>query len=509
MGDRATLVESAPLTAGSDDGLEHFDVLIVGAGLSGIGAAYHLQTECPKKTFVILEGRQAIGGTWDLFRYPGIRSDSDMYTLGYRFRPWREAKAIADGPSILNYIRETARENGIDQKIRYGHLVESAAWSSADAAWTVEAMRPEGPAMRITCNFLYMCSGYYDYNEGYLPGWPGMEAFRGQIVHPQKWPESLDYKDKRIVVIGSGATSVTLVPALAETAEHVIMLQRSPSYILALPSQDMVANWLRGKVPAKVAYTVVRWKNVLIGMYLFNRSRHNPEKIKQWLLGLAKKALGPDYDVAKHFTPRYNPWDQRLCFVPDSDLFHAIRSGKASMVTDEIETFTEKGLRLRSGEELEADIIVTATGLKMKLLGGMQVSVDGVPLQVPRAMSYKGMMFSDVPNMASSFGYTNASWTLKSDLTAEYMCRLLNHMDAGGYDRCTPRRTDFSIVEEPVIDLSSGYIQRASGILPKQGSKRPWKLHQNYALDLLEFRFATVDDGTMEFSRSKKIGSAE
>ncbi len=493
MADRAVVVEGAPLGASDARGIEHFHVLIVGAGLSGIGAAYHLQTECPKKSYLLLEGRNAIGGTWDLFRYPGVRSDSDMYTLGYRFRPWREAKAIADGPSILRYIRETAQEYGIDRKIRYGHQVKAARWSSADAAWTVEATKADGSVARFTCNFLYMCSGYYDYAGGYMPGWPGMEKFRGRIVHPQKWPEDLEYKDQRVVVIGSGATSVTLVPAMAEAAKHVYMLQRSPSYVLALPSEDLVASWLRGKVPAGLAYTIVRWKNVLIAMFLFQKSRRKPEKIKKWILGLAKKSLGPDYDVAKHFTPRYNPWDQRLCFIPDEDLFRAIRSG----------------LRLRSGEELESDIIVTATGLKVQLMGGMEVWVDGARVILSRAMSYKGMMYSDVPNLASSFGYTNASWTLKSDLTAEYVCRLLKHMDAGGYARCTPRKRDESIAEEPAIDFSSGYIQRAKDVLPKQGSKRPWKLHQNYALDLLEFRFASVDDGTMEFARAEKRRRAE
>ena len=504
MADRPAVAEDAPLHTGEESGVEHFDVLIVGAGLSGIGAAYHLQAECPNKSYLILEGREAIGGTWDLFRYPGVRSDSDMYTLGYRFRPWGEAKAIADGPSILRYIRETAQEYGIDRKIRYGHKVKSARWSSADEHWTVDAAKADSSAARFTCNFLYMCSGYYDYAGGYMPSWPGMEKFRGQIVHPQKWPENLDYKDKRVVVIGSGATSVTLVPAMAEAAAHVVMLQRSPSYILPLPSQDVVANWLRGKVPPRLAYAIVRWKNVLVAMYLFNQSRTKPEKIKKWLLGMVQKALGPNYDVAKHFTPRYNPWDQRLCFIPDEDLFRAIKSGKASVVTDEIESFTEKGLRLRSGENLDADIIVTATGLKVQLMGGMEVWVDGAPVMLSRAMSYKGMMYSDVPNLASSFGYTNASWTLKSDLTAEYVCRLLKHMDVGGYARCTPRKRDASISEQPAIDFSSGYIQRAKDVLPKQGSKRPWRLHQNYALDMLEFRFASVDDGTMEFVKRIK-----
>jgi monooxygenase len=507
MGGIATVAEDGVRIAGDPGRTEHFDVVIVGAGLSGIGAAYHLQVECPKKSYVILEGRKALGGTWDLFRYPGVRSDSDMYTLGYRFRPWKEAKAIADGPAISKYIRETAEEYGIDRKIRYGHQVKAAAWSSADARWTVEAATAEGQAVRCTCNFLYMCSGYYDYAGGYMPGWPGMENFRGQIVHPQKWPEGLDYKDKRVIVIGSGATSVTLVPAMAETAKHVVMLQRSPSYILALPGKDMVAEWLRGKVPAGLAYTIVRWKNVFVGMYLYKQSRSKPEKITKWLLGLAKKALGPGVDVEKHFTPRYKPWDQRLCFVPDADLFRAIKSGKASVETDEIETFTEKGVRLKSGEELEADIIVTATGLKVQLMGGMEVCVDGQRVKLSRALTYKGMMYSDVPNLASSFGYTNASWTLKSDLTAEYVCRLLKHMDAGGFAYCTPRKGSEEIVEEPAIDFSSGYIQRAMDVLPKQGSKRPWKLHQNYALDLLEFRFGSVEDGVMEFTAGKKMAA--
>jgi monooxygenase len=501
MADRALTTETVPLCKEDAQGVEHFDVLIVGAGLSGIGAAYYLQTQCPSKRIAILEGRNTMGGTWDLFRYPGVRSDSDMYTLGYRFRPWREAKAIADGPSILNYIHETAREYGISRKIRYGHQVSRASWSSADAKWTVEAKLPEGKTIRFTTNFLYMCSGYYDYAEGYMPGWPGMDTYGGRIVHPQQWPANLDYAGKRIVVIGSGATAVTLVPALAESAAHVIMLQRSPTYIVARPSEDVIANWLRRKVSAQVAYALVRWKNVLLQMYFYSLARRKPGKTKRGILHLAKKALGPEYDVEKHFSPRYNPWDQRLCLIPDADLFSAIHSGKASVVTDEIAAFTEKGLRLQSGEELEADIIVTATGLKVKLLGGMQLLVDGVAATASRAMTYKGMMYSEIPNLASAFGYTNASWTLKADLTAEYVCRLLNYMDARGYDYCTPRRRDPTITEEPAINFTSGYIQRASEILPKQGSKKPWKLHQNYALDLLNLRFAKVNDGTMEFSR--------
>jgi len=508
MGATGTLVEDGARVAQDENGAEHFDVVIVGAGLSGIGAAYHMQKAFPKKNYVILEGRKAMGGTWDLFRYPGIRSDSDMYTLGYRFRPWKEAKAIADGPSILKYIRETAQDFGIDRKIRYERRAKRALWSTEDAKWTLEVEGPEGQRSVVTCDFLYMCSGYYDYAAGYMPGWPGMERFRGAIVHPQKWPEDLDYTGKRVVVIGSGATAVTLVPAMTDKAEHVVMLQRSPTYVLALPAKDMVAEWLRGKVPARLAYMIVRWKNVFIGMYLYQQSRKNPEKIKKWIFGLAKRALGPDFDVARHFNPRYNPWDQRLCFVPDEDLFRAIRSGKASVVTDEIETFTETGLKLKSGQELPADIIVTATGLKVQLMGGMEVWVDGKQIKFPQTLAYKGMMYNDVPNLVSTFGYTNASWTLKADLTAEYVCRLLKHMEAGHYDVCTPRKHEEDIQEEPAIDFSSGYIQRAMDVLPKQGSKRPWRLHQNYALDLLEFRYSNVDDGTMEFSRIKKMAEA-
>jgi monooxygenase len=508
MADSAAATESVSLPAEDAQSVEHLDVLIIGAGLSGVGAAYYLQARCPKKSFAILEGRNAIGGTWDLFRYPGVRSDSDMFTLGYQFRPWREAKAIADGPSILNYVRETAREYGIDRKIRYGHMVTRASWSSLQARWTVEAEIPGGKAVEFTANFLYMCSGYYDYAEGYMPGWPGMERYSGRIVHPQQWPADLDYAGKRIVVIGSGATAVTLVPALAESAAHVTMLQRSPTYIVARPSEDFIANWLRRKVSAQLTYALVRWKKVLLQMYFYNLARRKPGKTKKGILHLAQKALGPEYDVEKHFSPRYNPWDQRLCLIPDADLFSAIRAGKASVVTDEITTFTEKGVRLQSGDELQADIIVTATGLKVKLLGGMQVVVDGAVICPSRAMTYKGMMYSEIPNLASAFGYTNASWTLKADLTAEYVCRLLNHMDARGYDYCTPRRRDPSIAEEPAINFTSGYIQRASDILPKQGSKKPWKLHQNYALDLLNLRFARVDDGTMEFTRLKDRESA-
>ena len=479
--------------------MEHVDVLVVGAGLSGIGAACHLRQKCPEKSFVILEGRGALGGTWDLFRYPGVRSDSDMYTLGYRFRPWRDAKAIADGPAILNYIRETAAEYGVDRHIRYGHRVRRASWSSDAAAWTVEAEAgPEKSLVKLTCTFLYLCTGYYDYEGGYTPEWPGVERFGGRVVHPQKWPEDLDYSGKRVVVIGSGATAVTLVPAMAGRAAHVTMLQRSPSYVAAMPAEDRIANWLRRRLPERSAYALTRWKNVLLGMFFYNLARSRPEVFKRMIAKGARKRLGQDYDL-KHFTPQYNPWDQRLCLAPNADIFRAIRDGRASVVTDQIETFTETGLRLQSGEHLDADIIVTATGLVLKLMSGLQLVVDDAPVDLPKTMAYKGMMYSDVPNLASAFGYTNASWTLKCDLTAEYVCRLLKHMDKHGYAQCTPRVNDPAVREEPILDFTSGYVKRALHTLPRQGSKTPWRLHQNYVRDLSMLRYGRVDDGTMEF----------
>jgi cation diffusion facilitator CzcD-associated flavoprotein CzcO len=480
---------------------QHFDVLIVGAGLSGIGAAYHLQQRSPGKTYAILEGRQAIGGTWDLFRYPGIRSDSDMYTLGYAFKPWTEAKAIADGPNILRYVRATAAENGIDRNIRFDTLVKRAAWSTPDALWTVEAEAGPGKTpVRHTCNFLLMCSGYYDYAGGYSPEFPGMADFGGRLVHPQNWPADLDYKDKTVVVIGSGATAVTIVPEMAKTAASVTMLQRSPTYVVSRPAEDAFANWLRAKLPGMLAYRIVRWRNVLLGMLFFNMARKKPEKIKQQLIGMVREHLGPDYDVETHFTPRYNPWDQRLCLVPDSDLFEAIKSGKAVVATDRIDGIVKDGIQLKSGKLLPADIIVSATGLKLQLLGGAEVTVDGETVDLSQSMSYKGMMFSDVPNLASVFGYTNASWTLKADLTSEYVCRLLDYMDRKGLAQCTPRKHE-AVAAAPWMDFSSGYVTRAMAEFPKQGDRKPWKLYQNYALDLVTLRFGKVDDGTMEFKK--------
>ena len=476
-----------------------FDVIIVGAGLSGIGVAYHLQRDCRKKSFIILEGREALGGTWDLFRYPGIRSDSDMHTLGYRFRPWRGEKAITDGPSILDYLNDTAREYGIDRKIRYQHKVKRASWSSTEARWTLEIEGADGKEVTFTCNFLQMCSGYYDYDAGYMPGWAGMERFKGQILHPQKWPEDLDYAGKRVVVIGSGANAVTLVPAMTDKALHVTMLQRSPTYIVARPAKDPIANWLYAKLPEGLAHTLARWKNILLSMYFYNAARKNPEGAKQRIISMAKAELGPGIDMGKHFTPRYNPWDQRLCLVPDGDLFKAIRENRASVVTKQIDSFSKNGVRLTDGSELEADMIVTATGLVLQVLGGVEVSVDGRAIDFARELTYKGMMYADVPNLASAFGYTNASWTLKCDLTCEYVCRLINYMDRHNYRQCVPHNSDPTIEPMPSLDFSSGYVQRSIAKLPKQGSKRPWRLYQNYALDIVSLRLGKVDDGVMQY----------
>jgi monooxygenase len=485
--------------------VEHYDVIIVGAGLSGVGAAVHIHQNCPRKSYLILEGRPSMGGTWDLFRYPGVRSDSDMHTLGYRFKPWREAKAIADGASILNYIEETAAEYGVDRHIRYAHLTTRAEWSSADATWTVEALRKDsGETVRFTCNFLFMCAGYYSYRQGHTPGFEGRERFRGTIVHPQEWPADLDYAGKRVVVIGSGATAMTLVPAMAKDAAHIVMLQRSPTYVVSRPDTDVIANALRRVLPARWAYAATRWKNVGLQQLFYGHCRKHPEKVKSKLLEMVRKELGPDYDVATHFTPHYNPWDQRMCLVPNSDLFAAIRRGKASIVTDQIERFTEQGILLKSGKELAADIIVTATGLNLVTLGEMQFVVDGVPVDFAQTWTYKGMMYSGVPNLVSTFGYINASWTLRADLTSEYVCRLINHMDETGTRQVVPRlrEADRNMPARPWIDqFSSGYMQRAMHRFPKQGDREPWINPQNYARDKKMIRSGTLQDGVLVFSK--------
>jgi monooxygenase len=479
---------------------EHVDVLIVGAGLSGIGAARHLQTSLPGKTYAILEARDVIGGTWDLFRYPGVRSDSDMYTLGYRFRPWTQGKAIADGPSILRYVRDTATEAGIGEHIRFGHQVIGASWSSADARWTVEALHG-AETVTMTCGFLLMCSGYYRYDQGYLPSFTDIGDFRGQVVHPQHWPADLDYAGKRVVVIGSGATAVTLVPALAETAEHVTMLQRSPTYIVPMPAEDAIAARLRDLIGTRRGYAVTRWKNVLLMTAFYKLCRRRPAMMRDWIRKLTIKQLPAGYDVGTHFNPVYNPWDQRLCLVPDGDLFKAISDGKASVVTDRIATFTERGLLLESGARLEADIVVTATGLQLLALGGAQLTVDDRPVRLPETMAYKGMMLSGVPNFAFTIGYTNASWTLKADLVSEFTCRLLAYMDSRGYDSCVPVNDDPSVTERPLMDFSAGYVLRSIDQFPRAGSRAPWRLGMSYAHDVLTLRYGKINDGAIRFAR--------
>lgn len=477
-----------------------FDIIIVGAGLSGIAAGYYVQSRLPGRSYQILEARDAVGGTWDLFRYPGVRSDSDMHTLGYSFRPWRGDIALADGPSIKAYIADTAREFGIDRNIRYRRRVVRAQWSSETARWTLDVEADGSTPERYTCRFLSMCSGYYNYERGYLPQWKGIDRYSGELVHPQAWPEGLDCTNKRVVVIGSGATAVTLVPALAETASHVTMLQRSPGYIVSLPRRDPVARALNRALPSRLAHAAVRWKNIARQMFYYNLMRRYPELAKRNIKKMTRKELGSACDVDRHFTPRYNPWDQRLCFVPNSDLFASIRSGKASIETGEIEEFTEHGVRLTSGETLEADVIVAATGLNVQLLGGAELRVDDKPVVASELISYKGLMFCGIPNFSLALGYTNASWTLKCELTARYVCRLLDYMDREGYAYCVPSRPAPELPTEPAISLMSGYIKRVERSLPRQGSRKPWKLYQNYALDLAALQFGRLDDGVMEFA---------
>jgi monooxygenase len=473
-----------------------FDVLIVGAGISGIGGAVHLRQKCPGKSFAILEGRAALGGTWDLFKYPGIRSDSDMYTLGYEFKPWKEAKAIADAPSILNYLHETVEEFGLAEHIRLETRVTSLDWSSQDACWSVTC--EVGADKRIEtfrAGFLYMGSGYYSYTDPYRPEFAGQSDFKGPVIHPQFWPEDLDYADKKVVIVGSGATAVTLVPAMADSgAGHMTMLQRSPSYIVSRPAEDRIANWLRAVLPAGLAYRIARWKNILAGRLLYTRSQAKPEKTKDYIAKQARAVLGEDYDVATHLTPSYNPWDQRMCLIPDNDMFRVMREGKAEIVTGQIERFTATGIALLDGREIPADIIITATGLKMELLSGVRISVDEQPIRLGDCIGYKGFMYSGIPNVAVAMGYSNASWTLKADLVANYMCRLLNHMDASGLRVAIPDASGVSPIADPMMNLSSGYVQRALAGLPKQGDREPFRTHHDYYLDRKNLRHGPLDD---------------
>ena len=478
--------------------VEHLDVLIVGAGVSGIDAAYHLQTTCPDHSYAILEGREAIGGTWDLFRFPGARSDSDMYTYGFPFRPWTAGKSIADGASILQYVRDTARQFGIERKIRFKHRMTRATWCSQDARWIVE-VADAGAPIRLSCNFLLMCSGYFNYQSGHAPVFRGSERFKGQIVHPQDWPASLDHAGKRVVVIGSGATAVTMIPIMAEAAAHVTMLQRSPTYIVAWPDEDSIAKMLYKVLPAQAAGAAARWKNALLGSYLYWSARNRPEKSKQRIRDMQRELLGPDYDLSKDFAPHYAPWDQRLCLAPNGDFFASIRNGRASIVTDTIETFTERGIKLISGKEIVADIVVTATGLELLPLGGAQLVVDGVPVEAAQTMTYKGVMFSDIPNFAQVMGYINASWTLKADLASRYLCRLLNHMREHGLSYCVPRTNDPAVERLPIVNFTSGYFQRALDRLPKQGSRPPWCFNQSYLQDRKVLLREPIDDGVLQF----------
>jgi len=485
--------------------VEHRDVIIIGAGLSGIGAACHLTRNTPNKRYAILESREAMGGTWDLFRYPGIRSDSDMHTLGYSFKPWKHEQAIADGPAILSYIRETAQQYDIEQYIRYNQQVEHVSWDSVSATWTL-TLKVSGQKNSImTCSFIYSCTGYYRYDKGYTPEFTGIDSFKGEVIHPQQWPENIDYGGKKVVVIGSGATAITLVPSMAKTAGHVTMLQRSPTYVVSRPSRDSFAAKLDRYLPDQLAYQLTRWKNVLSQMILYRMSKRRPDYIREKLIGWTQRWLGKDFDVATHFSPSYKPWDQRLCLVPNGDLFRSLRKGTSSVVTDHIDRFTELGIQLKSGKMLEADIVITATGLELLAIGGMHIEVDGKHVDISDTVQYKGMMLSDVPNFFFATGYTNASWTLKCDLTSEYVCRLINYMDRKQQQRCVPRTGDMSFNRVMSIGLESGYIKRSIDKFPKEGAVAPWKLHQSYFLDLFQLRYGSLKSKHMEFSSTAEV----
>ena len=479
----------------------HFNVIVVGAGISGIGAGYYLQKKCPNKSFVILEGRDNIGGTWDLFRYPGIRSDSDMNTMGFRFKPWMGVKSIADGPSILSYLHETVKENDLNKKIQFNQWINEASWSSRDSQWTVQVENKKTQELQdFTCDFLFLCGGYYNYEEGYTPHFAGRENFLGQIIHPQKWPKNLDYKNKKVVVIGSGATAVTIIPTMAEEAAHVTMLQRSPTYFLSAPDEDPVGNFLRKIISSKLTYKLVRWKNIRFQWWFFQKCRKFPKKVKEFLIKQVREELGPNYDIETHFTPKYNPWEQRMCLVPNGDFFNAINAGKASVITDHIDRFTKKGIKLKSGGEVEADLIVTATGLNLEVCNGIKLEVDNNEVDISKTMTYKGMMFSDVPNLVATFGYTNASWTLRADLTSEYVCRLLNFMDKKGYANCCPRTAEHVEPDGDWLDFTSGYVKRSMHKFPKQGSRDPWRNTQNFPKDVLAIRWGNIDNKELKFT---------
>ena len=482
----------------------NFDVIVVGAGISGIGSAYRLQKECPDRSFVILEGRPNLGGTWDLFRYPGIRSDSDMHTLGFSFKPWKAAKSIADGPAILEYLEETVDEFDIKEKIKFNLHVSTADWSNEKDQWTLKASNnATGETVEYTCNFLLMCSGYYSYKSGYTPTFEGVESYSGQILHPEEWPEDIDFAGKKIVVIGSGATAVTLVPAMADTAEHVVMLQRSPTYVVARPDHDAFAGLLRKILPEKVAYYLTRKKNIFGQNYIYKLTRKDPEKVKEKLLSGVRMALGPDYDIERHFTPSYNPWDERLCLIPNGDLFKSIRKGKVSVTTEDIDCFTPAGILLKTGEELKADIIVTATGLNLVTLGEVEFRIDGAPVDFSETWTYKGLAYSDVPNLISTFGYINASWTLRADINSSYACRILNHMKKTGTKKVTPRlrESDMDMPQRNWIEgFSSGYMKRSMSEMPKQGDREPWLNTQDFYRDKkMLSRSTSLEDGVMEF----------
>ena len=486
-----------PLPASDPSPREHVDVLVIGAGLSGIGAAARLTRDHPDLELRILEARDAIGGTWDLFRYPGVRSDSDMYTLGYRFKPWLGEKALADGASIREYVEETAAEHDLVDRIRFGHKVVGAAWDSATARWTVEVVVDGEPAT-YTAGFLYCCAGYYDYDAGYRPTFPGEEVFEGELVHPQAWPEDLDHTGKKVVVIGSGATAITLVPSMAAAAEHVTMLQRTPTYVISIPARDRLSLLTRKVLPEMTAYQLTRWRNVLQQMVFFNASQAFPSVVKRGVRAWTRRQV-PGLDVDTHFNPPYDPWDQRFCVVPDGDLYRVLRSGEASIATGRIATFTPTGIRLESGEEIEADVVVTATGLNLLAFGGLQLTVDGAAVKLPDTMSYRGLMLTGVPNFAYTIGYTNASWTLKADLVADYVSRLLGRMRSTGLRKVEVER-DPSVAEAPLLGLEAGYVQRSVDQLPKQGAAAPWKVVQNYLYDMRALRSSDLDDGTLRWS---------